>query len=100
MAEEPTEEAIEEEKLLVDELVELSMNSVVGLTAPHTMKVKGKFLKEEVVVLIDCRASYNFISMDLVRKLCLPGTKALGYWVIMGTGLAMQGAGVCKGVQL
>lgn len=85
---------------MAGELVELSMNSVVGLTSPHTMKIKGNILKEEVVVLIDCRASHNFISTNLVRRLGLPRTKTLGYGVIMGTGLAVQGAGVFKGVPL
>ncbi|XP_022897563.1 uncharacterized protein LOC111411244 [Olea europaea var. sylvestris] len=98
--EEPVEETIEEEKSVVGELVELPMNSVVGLTSSHTMKIKGKCLKEEVLVLIDCGVIHNFISADLVRKLGLPRTETMVYGVIMGTGLTVQGAGVCKGVQL
>lgn len=96
----PIEEKIEGEKLVTRELVELSMNSVVGLTPPQTMKLKGKILGEEVVVLIDCGASHNFLSANLVRRLGLPGTETLGNGVIMGTGLAVQGAEVCKGVHL
>lgn len=51
-------------------------------------------------MLIDCGASHNFILADLVRKLGLPSKKTLGYGGIMGTRLAVQGPGVCKGVQL
>lgn len=38
--EEPTEEMTEGEKLVTGELGELSMNSVVGLTPPQTMKLE------------------------------------------------------------
>lgn len=62
------------------------------------MKVKEKILGEEVVELIDCGISHNFVSANLVQKLRLPRTKTLGYGVIMGISLAVQGAGMCKGV--
>ncbi|KAL2506345.1 Uncharacterized protein Adt_21966 [Abeliophyllum distichum] len=93
-------EATEDEGKEVGEVVELSLNSVVGLTPPQTMKVKGKIAGREVVILIDCGASHNFISTELVQKLGIPRTATIGYGVIMGTGLAIQGAGVCKGVML
>lgn len=64
------------------------------------MKVKEKILGEEVVELIDCGISHNFVSANLVQKLRLPRTKTLGYGVIMGISLAVQGAGMCKGVRL
>lgn len=51
-------------------VVELSINSV-GLSNPGTMKVKGR-IKEEVIVLIDCGATHNFISEKLVSMLQLP----------------------------
>lgn len=34
--------------------IELSINSVVGLTNPRTMKVKEKIGEEEIVILVDC----------------------------------------------
>ena len=48
------------------EVVELSINSVVGLTPPQTMKVKGEVGGQEVLVLIDSGASHNFIAAELV----------------------------------
>lgn len=39
------------------EMVELSLNSVVGLTPPQTMKIKGTIEGQEVIVLIDSGAS-------------------------------------------
>ncbi|KAL2466824.1 Eukaryotic aspartyl protease family protein [Abeliophyllum distichum] len=82
----------------VGEVVELSLNSVVGLTPPRTMKVRGRILSQDIVILIDCGASHNFISSKLVQILGLLRIATTGYGVIMGTGLAVQGAGVCKGV--
>lgn len=38
-------------------IVELSINFVVGLSYPGTMKVKGKIKGEEVTILIDCGAT-------------------------------------------
>ena len=40
-------------------VVELSINSVVGLTNPVTMKVRGNIFGEEVVVLIDCGVTHK-----------------------------------------
>lgn len=42
--------------------LELSMNSIVGLTRNNTMKVAGKLKGEEVINLIDSVASHSFIS--------------------------------------
>lgn len=82
------------------EVVLLSINSVVGLSNPKTMKVKGRIAQREVVVLIDSGASHNFISTDVVMDLGLPRVGTTGYGVLMGTGLTVKGEGMCKGVVL
>lgn len=48
------------------EVIELYINSVVGLTPPQTIKIRGKIEGQEVVVLIDSGASHNFIASELV----------------------------------
>ena len=55
-----------EDTIKMGEVVELSLNSVVGLTPPLTMKIKGEIDGQEVVVLIDSGASHNFIAAELV----------------------------------
>jgi len=52
------------------------------------------------VVLINGGATHNFISVDLVQRLGLNREETTSYGVVMGTGMAVQGAGICKGVKL
>ena len=74
--------------------IELSINYVVGLTNPVTMKVKGKIKGTEVVVLIDCGATHNFIAENLVTSLSLPLKETSNNGVILGSGAAVKGKGI------
>lgn len=51
-----------------------------------------------MVVLIDCGATHNFISLELVRKLCITVTDTSQYGVMVGTGSLVRGVGICKGI--
>ncbi|XP_052202680.1 uncharacterized protein LOC127808263 [Diospyros lotus] len=95
-----TREGREEEVGQGSEVIELSMNSVVGLTTPQTMKLQGDIEGQPVVVLIDGGATHNFIAAELVQRLRLPRIETTECGVIMGTGMAVQGADICKGVKL
>ena len=53
-----------------------------------------------MVVLIDCGASHNFISTELVAKLGIPVVNTYCFRVFVGTGLPFKGEGLCKGVVL
>lgn len=76
----------------IGEVVELSLNS---------MKVnEGTIAQQVVVVMIDCGATHNFISAELVRRLGIPSKGTRSHGVLMGTGLTVKGAGICKGVVL
>ena len=55
----------EEEK---NTMAEVSLNSVIGLSNPKTMKLKGGIRRQEVTVLIDSRATNNFISLSTVDR--------------------------------
>lgn len=82
------------------DVVEISLNSIVGLTSLNTMKVKGVFEDQDVVVLIDCGATHNFIAHRVVEKLGLALKETSGYGVIMGTSLSVRGKGICKRIHL
>lgn len=98
--EEEIEDDSEESSPEMSELAELSLNSVVGLSSPRTMKLRGTIQNEDVVVMIDSGASHNFISNQLVKKLGLVMVETKGYGVIMGTGVAVKGAGVCQDIEI
>ncbi|KAA0047243.1 Retrotransposable element Tf2 [Cucumis melo var. makuwa] len=79
---------------------ELSTNSVVGLNDLGTMKVRGKLQGREVIILIDCGVTHNFISEKLVKSLQLPIRETARYGVILGSGTAIQGKSVCEDVEI
>lgn len=84
----------------IEGIVELSLNTVVGISNLGTIKVKGKVENEEVIVLVDCGATLNFISPKIVEKMKLSVTNTVNYGVIMGTGSVVRGKGICKNVVL
>lgn len=80
--------------------IELSINSVVGLTNPKTMKVKGRIREEDVVILVGCGATHNFIAEKLVKWMGLPLNETPNYGLILGSGTTTKGKGVCGDVEV
>lgn len=80
--------------------IEVSLSSIIGLTSPKTMKVRGKVKGNEVVSLIDSGATHNFISYEVVKKFGLPVTETGEYGVSLGSGETVRGKGICRGVHL
>lgn len=78
----------------------ISLNSVMGITSPKTMKLKGILNGGEVVVMIDPGATHNFISTRAATQLGLLVTSTKKYGVSLGTGEAVQGDGECRGILL
>lgn len=79
---------------------EVSLNSVVGLSNPKTMKLKRLLGNHEVIVLIDPGATHNFVSLAKAMALPLPITDEGGFGVSLGNGETVKGKGVCKDVML
>lgn len=49
-------------------LAELLVNPVIGLTSLKTVKFTGEIKGKKVIVMVDLRATHNFILVNLVRK--------------------------------
>ncbi|XP_028554071.1 uncharacterized protein LOC114580489 [Dendrobium catenatum] len=81
-------------------MVEVSLNSIAGLTSHSTMKLEGEIAGYKVMVLIDSGATHNFIACRLVERVGLPVTQGRGVGVILGTGKKERCSGQCKGVTL
>ncbi|XP_056686201.1 uncharacterized protein [Spinacia oleracea] len=78
----------------------ISLNSVVGLANPKTIKMVGTIHEQEVVVMIDLGATHNFIALEAVEKLGVELTPSKMFGVSLGTGEAVRGEGECKAVTL
>lgn len=81
-------------------IVDISLSSVVGLTNPKTMKLRGKIQGEEVILLVDPGATNNFVSINTVQKFHLPYSSMLKFGVTLGNGDRIQGEGKCKQLRL
>ena len=66
------------------------IKSVVGLTTLKTMKIKGKIVQQEIVVLINCGTTHNLLSTSLVEKLSLHKTRTNGYGILIGIGMNVK----------
>lgn len=95
--EETEVETLEDEHLHLD-TAEMSLNSVVGFTPNHTMKIKGKIGDREVIVLVDNGATHSFISNHVVQELGLPVSDTGSFGVVMGTGRIEKSRGVCRSI--
>ncbi|XP_021776460.1 uncharacterized protein LOC110740287 [Chenopodium quinoa] len=80
--------------------VGVSLCSVVGISNPKTMKVKGEVMGREVVVMVDPGATHNFISAKVVEEAKIPVTQGGGFEVSLGNGDTVRGEGACLGVRI
>lgn len=60
--------------------------------------MRGKLGDRDVVILIDSGATHNFINMRLVESLSIPLSDTTNYGVVMGSGEAIRGRGICRSV--
>lgn len=79
---------------------EISLNSVMGISSPRTLKLLGQIGGDNVVVMIDPGATHNFISNALAKKLGIPINQSKSFGVSLGTGEAVQGEGECRSIVL
>lgn len=90
----------EEEEAFESTLMSLSFNSFVRISSPTTTKVTGKINKNRVVVMLDSGATHSFISPSTVMRNKLLATVNPNLNVVLGTGISVQGSGVCRNVKV
>ena len=74
----------------------VSLNSVVGINSPRTMKLRGEIGGEGVIVTVDPGATHNFILSTAVSKLHLVISETEEFSVTLGTGEIRKSSGICK----
>lgn len=72
---------------------------MVGLDSPKTMKFIGVIEGKQVLILLDSRATHNFISDRVVHELQIPIQLAT-FAVVLGDSRKVTGVGKCRGVEL
>ncbi|KAJ9546301.1 hypothetical protein OSB04_018844 [Centaurea solstitialis] len=82
------------------DMVEVSLNSISGLTPPQTMKVADEIGGMQVLVLIDSGATHNFVAKQVVARLGLTISNTGPVKVRLGNGMWEESTGTCKGVVL
>ncbi|XP_019459980.1 PREDICTED: uncharacterized protein LOC109359744 [Lupinus angustifolius] len=95
--EEDEEEEVDSEEIEGANLhsLQLSLRAMAGLTSNKSWKVTGCVKGKEVVILIDCGASHNFISTKVVEQLQLEAQATPRYVVEVGDGHKVQCQGRC-----
>ena len=91
------EEAGEE---LSVKIMQLSLKNKEGLTSNRSFKVIGTIRGVQVLALVDCGASSNFIARRVVDNLKLKVTDTSEFVVEVGNGEKVKNQGVCKQVEL
>ncbi|GJS75037.1 putative mitochondrial protein [Tanacetum coccineum] len=98
------EESLEEDMEVEDvdhahlDVIEVSLNSVMGFTSNHTMKLRGIIGDIVVVVLIDSGATHNFMSTRVVKQLGIMVMDSSQLTLTLGNGQVAHSEGICKGV--
>ncbi|XP_061343289.1 uncharacterized protein LOC133289385 [Gastrolobium bilobum] len=83
-----------------DMALQLTLQSLMGISSNQSMKVWGVIDGRSVEVLIDCRASSNFVKQGLVDHLGLTVESTPTYSVEIGNGHKISCQGVCRGVAI
>ena len=100
--EEPLENEEPEKETELDELelrtLQVSLNSLKGLTSSKSFKVIGSLEGKEVIILIDTGATNNFLSKNLAKQLKLPIEETPMFTVEVGNGQKEPSTGVCREV--
>lgn len=82
------------------ETIEVSLNSVSGLTSPRTMKLRVELHGAPVVVLIGNGATHSFISKKVIEKLGMEVKDTGSVGVTLGNGRYDRSRGTCKAIVL
>ncbi|XP_010430713.1 PREDICTED: uncharacterized protein LOC104714948 [Camelina sativa] len=94
------QEVLEDEAEELQEYEVLSLSSISGLTDEKSMRMMGKLVDRDVVVLIDSGATRSFVDYGLVQELGLTISTTRPFGVPVGGGRILKGKGCVSGTLL
>ena len=77
------------------QLMQLSLYYFLGMNSPTIMKVRGRVGNTSMVII-----THNFVSPVFTKKAHLTKTVNSRPRILLGTGIMVQGLGVCKDVYI
>lgn len=80
--------------------LQLSMFSISCLTSKNSIKLWGTLRDKQMIILVDCGASHNFISSKFVKEHKSKMNETLLYTVEVGDGRKIPCEGVCSQLKL
>lgn len=92
--EEATEEVLDEETLVI------SYSALSRITTPQTMKVKGFFKKQILIILLDLGSTHNFIDPQVAKAIDSYIHPTNNFKVMVGNGKKIACKGTCQNVKL
>lgn len=79
---------------------EEALDNPVEVDNPRTMKLEGRIKGNKEIVMIDPRATHNFISPEIIQKFGIPVDSTEEFGVTLGTGETRMGSGRCSDVEI
>jgi hypothetical protein len=77
------------------ELLGISMHALAGAPAPRTMRLMGRILGQQVVILIDTGSTHSFVDQNLAKRLQLPAQGRSQLTVMVANGDIIPCPGCC-----
>lgn len=76
------------------------LNTIIGMTAPQTMRIMAKIGKVSLTVLIDTGSTHNFLHEPFARIAGLQVEKNTSLRVVVANGEWLRSPGLCREVSL
>ncbi|GJY83879.1 retrotransposon-related protein [Tanacetum coccineum] len=80
-----------------EEIPQISLNALTGITSYRTMRVIGHFGKQKIHILIDSGSTHNFLDVFMAKKLGCQIRKINPLQVSVADGNKLTSESMCKG---
>ncbi|KAF2299032.1 hypothetical protein GH714_030119 [Hevea brasiliensis] len=94
-----TEMEIEEQDS-AEEVLAISLHAIAGFEGPETMRLCGRVVRLDGMVLVDSGSTHNFISEEFARKAGLEPTMRKKLKVQVASGEELSSPGICTQTQI